>query len=289
MLFANREVLVTSEFSFDHYPPKSVGGWKKSLACKECNNKSGSDFEDELDAELQRRSYIKKNPGSKLYVKAIIKNVPGGPYKSSMTMQSDGIGQLDIGSLAKTPYVVQWVEDLKVDPTIFEVSINGTLPDTGKIKKSIIKSAYWYCFSRWGYQFTNSIGGRIMRKYIVGECDYPLEHSFLYWIDGDTSILFEGIGLILEPKEMMTFVAHIPMSIEETGYKCVVGVPIPNPTENCFEDINKLFSTDLSKPFQYILADNHFVTGVRDYEKDWESAITGDIELVPLGSNPENI
>ena len=289
MLFANQEVLVTSEFSFDHYPPKSVGGWKKSLACKECNNKSGSNFEDELEAELQRRSYIKKIPGSKLYVKAIIKNVPGGPYKSSMTMQSEGIGLLDIGSLAKTPHVVQWAEDLKIDPTKFEISVSGTLPDAAKIKKSIIKSAYWYCFSRWGYQFTNSIGGTIMRKYIVGECEYPLEYAFLYWVDGDTSMLFEGIGLIHEPKEMMTFIAHIPMSIEEIGYKCVVGIPIPNPTKNCFEDISKLFSSDLSKPFQYILADNQFVTGVRNYEKDLESAITEDIQLVPIERSTKNI
>ena len=98
-------------------------------------------------------------------------------------MQEDGIGMFDLGTLARTPHVAKWSDDVKKDPTNFEFNVTGTFPSDGNVKKAILKSAYWYCFTRWGFQFPKSFGGSIMRGYINGDCDYPIELPYMYWLE----------------------------------------------------------------------------------------------------------
>jgi hypothetical protein len=284
IVFNNTEVIYSSEFNFDHYPPKSVGGRKEGLSCKSCNSRSGSEFEGELKDQLQHKSYTKQLPNSIISVRATIRDVPGGPYSGSMIMQHDGEAMFDLGTLARTPFVAKWNEKVISDPTNFEISIQGNFPDLAKVKKAIIKSAYWYCFARWGYQFSKSIGGGVMRKYISGECDYPIEQPFLYWMEDDIKKIPEGIAFINSPRDMLTLIVNIPMSLKETGYKCVVGVPIPNPTKDCWDDIKKLFIDDKEKQIEFTQIDHKFVKGIRDYESDWNSIITGQVEIYPPDS-----
>jgi hypothetical protein len=286
ILFTNTQAFATSEFNLDHYPPRSAGGWKKGFACKVCNSKSGTDFEDELKDQLHHNSYVLKFPNSIINITATIKEVPGGPYKGRMTMQQDGIGMVDLGTLAKTPHVAKWSDDVKKDPTNFEFNVSGFFPSTAKVKKALIKAAYWYCFARWGYQFSKSIGGSVMRKYINGESDYPIERAEMYWLeDENVERMQEGISFISAPNELLSFTVNIPMKLKETGYRCVVGVPIPNPTENCWEDINKLFVDNHDRQLQFTHIDHKFARGVRDYDDEWKRILNGDVTIYPVGTD----
>ena len=75
------------------------------------------------------------------------------------------------------------------------------------------------------------------------------------------------------------------MGLSETGYKCIVGVPIPNPAENCWEDIKKLFIGNHDRQLEFTQIDHKFVKGIRDYEDEWNRIVSGDVEIYPAGED----
>jgi hypothetical protein len=279
------KMYLTSEFNMDHYPPDNSGGHFTALVCKTCNSTAGTLYENELKKELQVRSFNKGIAGSALFTKATIKDVPGGPYKGSLKIHDDGNKILDFGQLARTPYVENWHERIKANPNKFEIKVEGTFANQKKVQKALVKSAYLYCFTRYGYEFSVSPGGSAMRKYIIGEADYPIPDQILYWQEDNFQNIPEGIAFISKPSEMLTYIVNVPLCLKETGYKCVVGIPYPNPTKTCWEDLNKLYPFKHVGPLDFTYLSSLPEGTIVNYANEWEAIVNGTIEIRPASNS----
>ncbi len=251
--------LVSSDFDLDHYPQKSIGGNKTILVCKSCNNEAGHNFEFALKKHLHLSSFSHNGLSHKVDIKSSIENI--GAFNSKLWKDENGKWQISLKkdeNIKMTP-LDNWIEYIKVS-TDWELQITIPKPKEDHINKAILKSAYLYCFSFWGYEFAFSKAGDLFRLVLSNKADYPMAVIPLSF-DNKTTPNFDkiptGLCYISKPENLKSLVANICVKDKTTGFEKIHPVFIPNPTESGFEDLKKI----------QILMDDK---------------ITGDITFTPL-------
>jgi hypothetical protein len=281
VIFSEQGLYTNASFNLDHYPPKSIGGKKAMLVCEQCNNLAGTKFEPDLIDFLKLHSYYKKVEHSTMNAKAVLRYKKGktlpGKYDIKLKIGNDGNQVFDFGdAIRKYPLAVSWLDYVKDNWSDWEVTLSGVLPSEKKVAKSMVKAAYLYCFSLWGYEFAFSSGADKLRQVINDKTEYPFKQGYAYLLQDNVENIPTGVCFIAMPKEARSLVVHIPMILKETGYKCVAGVPIPNPSESGWEDLFKYpkeglhVSVRVFHPFD-------INKNVKGYSSTWARIISGEI------------
>lgn len=239
-----------AEFSLDHFPPKSVGGFLKILVCKKCNNDAGGIYENSLKEKMRNMSFNKGIFSSHLNAKAKIITPSGDakiPGRYSSRLSIDEEGKIEISLKPKTsvpvPHLDKWIEDSKTD-TNYKIELTVPVADESKVSKSLLKAAYLFCFDSWGYDFAYSESGEKIRKVLHDEIGYPAKTPS-FWLRETIEkheIPFTPLGLcyLKKPAECKCFMINMILEDITTGYKNLASVLIPNPTKEGWDDLARI-------------------------------------------------
>jgi hypothetical protein len=248
------------EFTKDHYPPENVGGSKIMLVCETCNNRAGHQFESEMVKQMAVRSYNKKILGATIPVKSAVNIIPGY-YNSAIKIGDEGRFEISFKPKinAKVPPLDNWLEQSKTDHN-WTANITVTDPDENKVSRSLLKAAYLYCFETWGYEFVYSYAGEMIRKILKEEQDYPLKNPSFWLTDIlKGNVVSPGVYKITQPDDWKKFLVLMELTDLNTSYRDIVGIIIPGPTENDWNDLARIQSVLDPKP-ELVLYFEHVTT-----------------------------
>ncbi|MCW3110577.1 MAG: hypothetical protein JWQ09_5083 [Segetibacter sp.] len=228
---------VTSEFTEDHYPPKSIGGKKFVLVCRECNSKAGHDYDFALKDHLTHLSFQKKVPNSSIKSRTIIPNV--GKFKGKIALTEKGELQLNMKNNERdeVPPLDNWIEYSKTGKD-WEIQIEYRTPHDEKVEKALIHAAYLTCFEYFGYEYIFSEGGQLMRDVMNNPQSYPANALDL---NLDSEYMLQnvplGLGFISYPQDLQSMMVNLKLTLDDTGYTTIKTVLIPNPTSTGIEEL----------------------------------------------------
>ena len=266
-----------SEFSLDHFPPESVGGFLKILICKKCNNDAGGMYEDSLKDLIATMAFNNNVKSAKRKAKAKISDIPGN-YDISLTMNGNKKIEISLkpNEKSKTKLLDQWIGASK---TNFDWKIDLTIPHVNntKVSKALLKAAYLYCFHGWGYEFVFSYTGEMIRKVLSNEINYPLNNpSFWLGEAGKNQRLPVGLCQLQSPSEWKSFMINMVLTDKETGFKELASVLIPGPDKEDWLYLGEIQKLLNGKPIMDIsmahIVENYLGTNVYDgYSRCWKS------------------
>jgi hypothetical protein len=271
----------TTEFTFDHFPPESVGGKHQMLVCKKCNSDAGSAYDFSLKEKLSRMSFENKIISSEIKATSQISNVPGN-YKSAFFINDKNEMEIDFkpSDNMHVPFVDQWLENSKTNSD-WEVKITIQNPDDARVSKAMVKASYLFCFANWGYDFVYSPAGEMIRKYLNGVNEYPVRVP-VFWVgtsirQNQISHFPIGLCYLQKPTSIKTFIVNMLLLNKETDFREVASVLIPNPTDDGWNDL-KAIQASIEKSYDGTLSIelahvNDFILSNKvydGYQKSWE-------------------
>jgi len=230
------------EFSMDHYPPESVGGFQTIAVCKTCNNYAGDHYDFALKQKLAELSFNSQFPGSTLRTKSVIGKIPG-KYSSTISIRPDGSFEVSFkpNQKAHTPHLDSWLDQSSKDPT-WKADVTIPLIDEKLVGKALLKAAFLYAFAAWGYEFAFSYTGCKIRKVICDNDRYPLDVPS-FWLGGQAppgTKLPVGVCYAYNNMVFRCFVVNIPLRDLTTGYSNLVSVLLPGPAVADWESLMRL-------------------------------------------------
>lgn len=268
------------EFTLDHFPPEAVGGKSTVLVCKKCNNEAGANYENSLKEKMQSMSFHKKVASSKLKAKSQIKDVRGN-YPTVLSIGNNGRYEISFKPNEKihAPLLDKWLENSKTDLT-WTAEITIPVPDENKVLKALLKTAYLFCFYYWGYDFVYSYSADRIRKILNDEIEYPLKTpTFMLGAiakSGQIPKFPLGLCHIIAPQEIKCFLVNIHLIDKETGYDDIVGMIIPGPSIEDWNDLNRIHlilnnNPTMSVTFNHVTG-NSVADGIyHGYSKSWNN------------------
>ncbi len=231
-------------FSLDHFPPESVNGRSTILVCKPCNNNAGETYESKVKEIIENECFNRKIPNSSINSSVMISEVRGWHKGKFWVNESGEYGfKLTTNQTKNLPELAKWNSD-----PVGDWEMKATINHINEVNfsKTLLKAAYLYCFSQWGYSFAFSTSGELMRKSFIGQQNYPIKVPFI-WFDNkskdiDFNSIIPGVVFLAEPKKLQSIFVNIPIELVELKYKCIIPIQIPNPSsENLTQllDVNK--------------------------------------------------
>ena len=234
----------TSDFSLDHFPPENSGGKLKILVCKKCNNEAGHLYDYSLKKKLEHISFNKKIPLSSISVKSEIINVKGW-YHSTMSIRKDGETEISFkpNPSKKLQPLDNWIQESK-EKLNWKANLTFGIPNDKIVSKALLKAAYLYCFLNFGYEFVYSTNGIFFRNVLEGKVEYPISVP-TFWLDHEIKIYGNksipiGLCFIQKPFNWQSLIINLSLKLEDTGYKCIVPILIPNPNDTDFTQLIKI-------------------------------------------------
>ena len=235
-------IYFSSKFSLDHYPPQNVGGKNTILTCKTCNNNAGT-YEVELEKKMDFEAFKNNNPNSKIDNSLLKIDGVIGSYKGFIQRDENSIVKIDFKKISQkvNPNLKDWIEN-EASKNNWNALLLVSKLDNNKILKSVIKTAYLYCFIYWGYDFAYSANAQKMRNILENKEEYSIEFPS-FWIDSKISSTAYsqiplGICLIEKPIEMKSYIVNIPF--KKDGNFAIVSLLIPSSKESGFEDLKAI-------------------------------------------------
>ena len=231
----------TSEFTLDHFPPESVGGKKTVWVCKECNNKAGDTYDHQIKKHIEHLGLQKEGLSTKVAVRNKIKDV--GNFKGYLesTENQEWLLHLKTDEAKVIKPLDEWIigegkgYDWQVDVTI-------STPINEAVQKAMLKAAYLYCFTYFGYQFVFSKAGELIRQVLKSEVEYPVNPTPLKF-DKQSQKAYDDIAIgmcyISHPENLKSIIVNVKLIDKENGYEVIHPVFIPNPTETGIEDLKR--------------------------------------------------
>jgi hypothetical protein len=142
-------------------------------------------------------------------------------------------------------------------------TIQVTIPTTKQkyIDKSLLKSAYLYCFALWGYEFAFSKTGDLIRAVLTNKARYPIG---IMPLKLDKTIpqydnIKTGVCYVSKPNVLKSFVVNIRIKDKLKNTEAIYPVFIPKPSETGIEELQRI-------------------------QKAMDEKITGDITFIALNS-----
>jgi len=259
-LYEEKSFQATSDFDLDHYPQKSIGGKNTILVCKSCNNQAGHKFEFALKKHLELSSFAEKGISHKVDVKTSIPDV--GQFKSLIWKNANDQWEISLkpNDKIKIKPLDEWMAYSKTNKN-WSIQVTIPNPKDDHINKSMIKSAYLYCFALWGYEFAFSKTGDLFRAVLSDKAEYPMSVLPLKFNKATPNYknMPRGVCYISKPEELRSLVVNIEVKDKDKDFEAIHPVFIPNPTDTGIEDLRKI-------------------------QKLMDEKVTGDITMVTLNS-----
>jgi HNH endonuclease len=232
----------TSEFTLDHFPPESVGGKQTVWVCKECNNKAGDSYDHQIKKHIEHLGLQKKGHSTKVPVQSKIEDV--GNFKGYLesTENQKWLLHLKTDEAKVIKPLDEWISD-EGKGYDWQVDVTIPTPVNEGVQKAMLKSAYLYCFTYFGYQFVFSKAGELIRQVLKGETEYPVNPIPLQF-DKESQKVYNDIAIgvcyISQPENLKSIVVNLKLINKENGYEVIHPVFIPDPTETSIEDLKRI-------------------------------------------------
>lgn len=267
------------EFSLDHYPPKSVGGFQTMLVCKKCNNEAGKHYDFSLKEKIQNMAFNNRVPFASQKTESKITDVVG-IYPSKLIINSKGETEISLKPVKKihAPYLDKFMKYSKTNLN-YKIELTFKTPNETKVFKALLKAAYLGCFELWGYDFVFSATGQIIKNALNNEAEYPVKNIF-FWI-GDSireSKINDfplGVCYLKAPVEFKAFAVNIRVIDPETGYGNIAVILIPGPNGKDWENLKHIEEIITNNPTTNVtvahVTENILNKNIIDgYQKSWE-------------------
>lgn len=262
------------DFTLDHFPPESVGGKDTVLVCKFCNSKAGIEYDHCLKSWVNMQSFIGKVAGSKVPITLKLEDTPGN-YKGSMILQGPNNFKLD--QFNKYPLAKDWFKRV-ADGNPAHQTISFDPPNFDNVRKALLKTAYLYCFSIWGYDFVYSETGLRIRQIITNNGPHSLtNYGVLFHLNQPLPPV--GLNYIFKPLPLQTFLITVELFSKDVDFKCGASILIPGADKECWEglkayqptvDTQTSFNNAIIKlPENTLTAENVF-----PYSQTWNSRLS---------------
>src|SRR5207248_11112292 len=112
--------------------------------------------------------------------------------------------------------------------------IKFDVPHNDLVYKSLLKSAYLYCFSIWGYDFIYSYTGKNIREVLSNAQQHVLS-NFGIFFHMDAPFPPPGLCYIFKPVELQAFMINFKLVDQETKFECFASVLIPGADSNSWQ------------------------------------------------------
>ena len=211
-------VFCTSEFTLDHYPPQSVGGKKKALVCKKCNNNYGLEVDHVLEDYLKSKSFVSQ--GSEKVRTSFQYSDTKGKYKGQIYWNKGAL-VMEL-PFKKYPLAKEWVS--KRHTVDSKINFTFSVPSDKLLIRALLRVAYLIFFEFRGYEFVIHPVGLNMYDAIEGKEDFFLKDAVLK--TGDP--LPNGINLIVHPKELSCLIVSFQIALKSNEQFENVQIVVPH-------------------------------------------------------------
>jgi hypothetical protein len=118
--------------------------------------------------------------------------------------------------LAEYPLVNEWFERVKKGEQLIQTVTFPKIEQTN-VFKSLLKAAYLYCFSTWGYDFVYNETGRIIREVLFENKPHILSNYGIFFHMKD-QYPPDGLCYIFKPLELQSFMVNMRLHSPEPGF-----------------------------------------------------------------------
>ena len=213
---------VLQEFSLDHYPPESVGGSKTILVCKKCNSTHGEKEDHAIKTHLQMRAFLQLKDDASFPISTKFEGIPG-IYRTAARWENGTLVQTL--NIEKAPLVKKRLDENTKNGNSWSLTIHGQAPSMKTLYKALLRTAYLFCFSKWGYDFAISPTAKSIRDVLTDTLTHPIKNLGVYFTQANT--FKEGISLLQTPEQKFVYLVGFPISIQKSGIYSNVFVVVP--------------------------------------------------------------
>lgn len=239
--FLQRENIIhqSSEFTLDHFPPASVGGWDTVFVCKECNSNSGAEYDYAIKEYIRFIDFLSMKADSE-YTGKVRYDGTSGNYNTGLKWSKNGQLIQNLG-VKRDSLVVRSILEMAKPDKGWSFKVRMEAPSSDKLEKAILRAAYLFCFSRFGYGFALSYTGGRLRDILKNEFSHPLENHGVHF-DNTGESFGDGMYVIEEPSHARSFVIVFSFLLPGRDLK-KASVIIPGPDEKDWVNFPSFGST----------------------------------------------
>lgn len=276
----------SNPLTFDHNPPKSLGGKEGVLTCKDCNSKTGHKIDNHLFMLMEELDFLDSIPNSK--VRTVLEN-DNNKVTADMAIDEKGAIKINIDRknsnpihidnfLANRSYTYKVYDPFLEGHDLFESGLSWKLNFKMKllIKSNerlagiaLLKIAYLYAFEKFGHGFLINSGLYKVREQILNPDKEILPDVF--WIKYDFPENAIGLNIISEPKELQCFLIIFNLLTKCSKRQFAIALPgTSQPNLKIFNNIESILCQN-KEGFTHLniehLFDKPYIT-----EKKWSFA-----------------
>jgi hypothetical protein len=225
MKVSERAAIEEDMLSLEHVPPEKAGGNVQTLTCKKCNNDDGA----LLDSQLARKLEIDdiNRGGFERSLDATIE-LNGVRLRVEVYLRDDGRIEIippERVRLKSSPQVDALTREFLTGEAKGSLTYHSYNPL--RSNASIIRSAYLYAFSVFGYGFLIETQLAAIRACIKHPEENVLPTPGIIYLNFPDAFL--GVNVVTAPKEAKAFLIVLDL-LSDQGMATRVGVILPGPT-----------------------------------------------------------
>jgi hypothetical protein len=232
--------LSDNPLTFDHNPPKSLGGKNGVLTCKQCNSKSGHKLDNHLLARLEEIDFHSLTPNSKART-----TVSSDEFKVTSDISVDDKRALKINIDRKNSnpvHVDKFFQNRTYTYKAYDPFLEGhdfleaglswrmnleiQLPAKSSERFAdiaLLKIAYLYAFQKLGHGFLiNSSLCKVREQILNPEKDILPK---VFWIKYDFPQNAIGLNIINKPEEFKCFLIVFNLSTKSSTKQFAIALP----------------------------------------------------------------
>jgi hypothetical protein len=217
-----------SEFSLEHVPPEALGGRIRTFTCRECNSSAGHDLDSHLLNWLHLRDFLQAKPGSTVDARVTI--AEKAQLIAELVYTQDGILQILADRNRTNPDQLEHANRLmRQGPPEINLNFSGRKGRGAKLRRpeaALLRIAYLYTFSVFGYGFLINAGSQAIRRQFRNPDDKILP---AWGISHDDRLPDEvlGINIVTSPGELRSYAVGFDLVYDSNRMRYSVLIPGP--------------------------------------------------------------
>jgi hypothetical protein len=229
------------QFSLEHVPPEALGGIIRTFTCRDCNSWAGHYLDSHLLRRLRLQDFLQMKPGSAVDAQVTIGD--GAQITSELVYTQDGILQILADPSRSDPHQMEKAHQMMAEgPSKINFRFSG-YKGRGAIRRrpeaALLRIAYLYAFSVFGYGFLINFGSMAIRS----QFRKPEEEILPVWGISQNDTLPDeslGINIITTPSELRSFMVVFDLQYESSQVRYSVLIPGPtSPGTDVYHDLAK--------------------------------------------------
>jgi hypothetical protein len=216
------------QFTLEHVPPEALGGTIQTFTCRDCNSWAGHYLDSHLLNWLRLRDFLQMKPGSSVDAQVTIGDEV--QVTSELVYAEDGGLQIlaDLGR-SDPSQMEQANRMMKGEPPKINLKFSGRKGRGARRRRpeaALLRIAYLYAFSVFGYGFLINFGSKAIRS----QFRKPEEEILPAWgISQNDSFPDKalGINIITAPNELRSFIVIFDLKYESNQVRYSVLIPGP--------------------------------------------------------------